>query len=279
MSSISSEVIDEVPYASPDDVLKHIRNRDSFSDPGESEAISMLMDRTDFVDDRTNRAWRRREVAGYERSVTLSHLQKQQRHRRRARRRRSGRRLRGPTQLPDPYAPVQLPYLNTQSIERLELIAGESYTDISADGVESVSSESDVEDNLWYLQGSRGRVQIDVAALTVGPNTRQGRVVDPTTAVVTFRYGTDETAAATEAGNGTINGTTDPNTTSAGVSTSVPDSVREAVGKLVAADLARMDSVGDMFRTSGDDLDLSDAANDLQEDAMDAINEWRREIP
>jgi hypothetical protein len=275
MADTPSTVVDTVPYASPDDVLKYIRNRDSYTDPGESEAISMLLDRSDFVDDRTNRAWRRREVTDYDARVRLSHLQKHQRHRRRSRRR-SGRRLRDPTSLPDPYAPVQLPYLNVVEISNLELISGEDYEDITSNGTLDVTSDADLEDSLWYGQPSRGRLQIDLAALTVGPNTRRGRVVDNSNAVVTFQYGRDESAAATEASNGNISGTTDPNSSTSGVSESVPDSLREATAQLVAADIARMDDLGDMFRSSGEDLDLQGAADSLQEDAMEAINEWRR---
>lgn len=274
---VQSTVIDEVPYASPDDVLKHVRNRDSFSDPGESEAISMLLDRTDFVDNRTNRAWRRREVVDYDTEIKLSHLQKHQRHRRRSRYK-SGRRVRDPTKLADPFAPVQLPYHPIESIETLELIVGNTFKDITADGVEDVTG--DLDDEKWYLMPSRGRIQVDLNELVIGNVSAWGRglIEQGATARVSFRYGEDESSAATEASNGNVSGTTDPNSTSEGVSTTVPGSLRDAVGKLVAADIARMDTLGDMFRTSSGDIDLTDAANDLQEDAMEEINEHRRDI-
>lgn len=275
---VESTVVDDVPYASPDDVLKHVRNRDSFSDPGSSEAISMLMDRSDFVDNRTNRAWRRREVTDYDTEIKLSHLQKHQRHRRRSRYK-SGRRVRDPTKLADPFAPAQLPYHPIESIETLELIVGTTYKDITADGVEDVTD--DVDDQKWYLMPGRGRIQIDLNELVIGNVSSWGRglMEQGATARVTFRYGKDESSAATEASNGNVSGTTDPDSgNSSGVSESVPDSIRDAVGKLVAADIARMDSLGDMFRTSGEDLDLTEAADALQADAMDTINEVRRDI-
>lgn len=273
-----SEVIDEVPYASPDDVLKHIRNRDSFTDPGRNEAISMLMDRSDFVDDRVGKAWRRREVTEWDTQVKLSHLQKHQRHRRRSRYK-SGRRTRDPTKLADPFAPVQLPYLNITSIQKLVLLRGRNYDDITADGFEDVTSEADMEDAAWYLQPGRGRIQISLRALTIGGVSTWGRsLVDDATARVTFRYGEDESTSATEASNGTISGTSAPNTTSEGVSESVPDAIRDAVAKLVASDIARMDNLGDMFRSSGENIDLSDAADTLRSDAMETIQNHRREV-
>lgn len=274
---VSSTVVDDVPYASTDDVLKHVRNRDSFTDPGSSEVISMLLDRTDFVDNRSNKAWRRREVTDYDTEIKLSHLQKHQRHRRRSRYK-SGRRVRDPTKLADPFAPAQLPYHPIESIETLELIVGTTYKDITADGVEDVTA--DVDDQKWYLMPERGRLQIDLNELVIGNVSAWGRglMEQGATARVTFRYGNDESSAATELSNNNIGGTTDPNSTSTGVSTSVPDSIRDAVGKLVAADIARMDTLGDLFRQSGEDLDLSDAADSLQEDAMEAINEVRRDI-
>lgn len=274
---VPSTVTDEVPYASPDDVLKYVRNRDSFTDPGESEAISMLMDRTDFVDARTNRAWRRRTVTDYDTDVKLSHLQKHQRHRRRTRYK-SGRRVRDPTKLADPFAPAQLPYHPVESITTLELIVGRDYKDITADGTEDVTG--DLGDTAWYLMPSRGRIQIDLNQLTVGGVSAWGNaLVKNATARVTFVYGRDESSAATEAASGNVAGTTDPNGSTSGVSESVPDSLREATAQLVAADIARMDSLGDMFRTSGEDLNLTEAANDLQQGAMEAINGFRREIP
>lgn len=274
--AIPSTVVDEVPYASPDDVLKHVRNRDTFSDPGESEAISMLFDRTEFVDSRTNKAWRRREAV-HTRPVKLSHLQKHSRHRRRSRYS-SGRRLRDPTQVADAWAIVQLPALDIESISELVLYRGRSYDDITASGGEA--SDSVLSNDDYIIEPDRGRLKIHINALTVGNVSAYGRaLVDDATARVSYRYGSDESSAATEAGNGNISGTTDPNTTSSGVSTSVPDDLRDAVGKLVASDIARMDSLGDMFRTSGEDLDLTTAAEDLRSDAMDTIQNHRRVIP
>jgi len=273
--AIPSTVVDEVPYASPDDVLKHVRNRDSFTDPGESEAISMLMDRSEFVDSRTNRAWRRRE-ATQTRSVQLSHLQKHTRHRRRSRYS-SGRRLRDPTKVADAWAVVQLSGLDIESVSELVLYRGRTYDDITSSGGEASSSVLENDD--YIIEADRGRLKIHINALTVGNVSAYGKaLVDAATARVTYRYGPDESAAATEASNGNVSGTTDPNSTSTGVSTSVPGDLRDAVGKLVASDIARMDSLGDMFRTSGEDLDLTDAADALRSDAMEEIQEHRRAI-
>lgn len=274
--AIPSTVVDEVPYASPDDVLKHVRNRDSFTDPGQSEAISMLMDRTEFVDSRTNKAWRRRE-GDHTRPVKLSHLQKHSRHRRRSRFK-SGRRLRDPTQVADAWAIVQLPALDVENISSLELYRGRSYDEISASGGEA--SATVLENDDYILEPDRGRLKIHINALVVGNMSAYGRaLVDDATARVQYHYGPDESSAATEASNGNISGTSDPNTTSEGVSTSVPDDLRDAVGKLVASDIARMDSLGDMFRTSGEDLDLTGAADSLRSDAMETIQNHRRAVP
>ena len=274
--AIPSTVVDEVPYASPDDVLKHVRNRDTFSDPGESEAISMLLDRTEFVDSRTNRAWRRRE-ATQTRPVKLSHLQKHSRHRRRSRYK-SGRRLRDPTQVADAWAIVQLPALDIESISELVLYRGRSFEDLTSDGGEA--SEAVLSDDLYIIEPDRGRLKIHINAVTVGNLSAYGKaLVDDATVRVTYQYGPDESSAATEVQNGNVSGTSNPATTSEGVSTSVPGDLRDAVGKLVASDIARMDSLGDMFRTSGEDLDLTDAADALRSDAMETIQEHRRIVP
>ena len=274
--AIPSTVVDEVPYASPDDVLKHVRNRDTFSDPGESEAISMLLDRTEFVDSRTNRAWRRRE-ATQTRPVKLSHLQKHSRHRRRSRYK-SGRRLRDPTQVADAWAIVQLPALDIESISELVLYRGRSFEDLTSDGGEA--SEAVLSDDLYIIEPDRGRLKIHINAVTVGSLSAYGKaLVDDATVRVTYQYGPDESSAATEVQNGNVSGTSNPATTSEGVSTSVPGDLRDAVGKLVASDIARMDSLGDMFRTSGEDLDLTDAADALRSDAMETIQEHRRIVP
>lgn len=274
--AIPSTVVDEVPYASPDDVLKHVRNRDTFSDPGESEAISMLLDRTEFVDSRTNKAWRRRE-ATHTRPVKLSHLQKHSRHRRRSRFK-SGRRLRDPTQVADAWAIVQLPALDIESISELVLYRGRSFEDITASGGEASSSV--LSDDSYIIEADRGRLKIHINAVTVGSLSAYGKaLVDDATVRVTYRYGPDESSAATEVQNGNVSGTSNPATSESGVSTSVPGDLRDAVGKLVASDIARMDSLGDMFRTSGEDLDLTDAADALRSDAMETIQEHRRIVP
>jgi len=274
---LRSSLVDEVPYASPDDVLKHIRNRDSFSDPGESEAISMLMDRSDFVDDRTNRAWRRRKVDNWDASVKLSHHQKHKRHRRRTMTS-SGRRNRDPSRVAEPFAPAQLPHLHIQSVDEILLIRGNDVEDITAGGSETLVGGDDLDAEKWYLQPERGRLQIALSELTrSGISPARTGVIEDTLVRVSYNYGNDESSAATEASNGNISGTTDPGGTTSGVSESVPGSIRDAVAKLVASDIARMDSLGDMFRTSSEsDLDLTDAASDLRSDAMESINKHRR---
>ena len=274
---LRSSLVDEVPYASPDDVLKHIRNRDSFSDPGQSEAISMLMDRSDFVDDRTNRAWRRRKVESWDVPVKLSHHQKHKRHRRRTMTS-SGRRNRDPSRVAEPFAPAQLPHLHIASVEEILLIRGNDVADITTDGTETLGGGDDLESESWYLQPERGRLQIDLSELTrAGLSPARTGVIEDTQVRVSYNYGNDEQTAAGEAANGNVSGTSDPSSTSSGVSESVPSSIRDAVAKLVASDIARMDSLGDMFRTSAEsDLDLTDAADSLREDAMESINKHRR---
>jgi len=275
---LRSELVDEVPYASPDDVLKHIRNRDEFSDPGRSEAISMLMDRSDFADDRTNRAWRRRRVESWDVPVKLSHSQGSARHRRRSRTA-TGRRNRDPTKVADPFAPAQLPHLHIAEVEEILLIKGNKVEDITSDGTATVAGGDDLGETAWYLMPERGRIQIDLSELTrIGVSPAHAGIIEDTIVRVSYTYGNNEETPATEAASGNINRTTDPSTDDEGVSESVPGAIRDAVGKLVASDIARMDDLGDMFRQSGGgDLDLTEAADSLREDAMESLNKHRKQ--
>lgn len=190
----------------------------------------------------------------------------------------SGRRNRDPSRVAEPFAPAQLPHLQITTVDEILIIRGNDVEDITSGGTATLAGGDDLKDKTWYLMPERGRLQIALSELTrAGISPARTGVVENTQVRVSYVFGNDESSAATEAGNGNISGTSDPGSTSSGVSESVPGSIRDAVAKLVASDIARMDSLGDMFRASSEaDLDLTDAADSLRSDAMDSINKHRR---
>lgn len=74
-----SELVDtNTKYADVSDVERYIRSYtfDANSDPTQSQVQEMLLDASEEIDKRTNRAWRTRKVTNMQRSVKFSEKQK-----------------------------------------------------------------------------------------------------------------------------------------------------------------------------------------------------------
>jgi len=284
MTAIRTLLVDEVPYAAPRDVLTYVRNRDAFDteanggDPAVEEVHSLLLDRSEFVDNRTNRAWRTRKVEDQTLDIKLSHTQKHPRHRRRARTASgSGRRqLRDPTRQPEPFADVQFPHLNvrTDAKDGLNAAAGDLVEVVAGRTREDVTDDAGLESGAYYLQASRGRLKLDLSAVTVTGVSAYGRLVSENATVrATYRYGTDEATAA--AGyDETAND--DAEATDYARTQETPEDVRRAVAKLVAADLFQTDQYGNLLPATGEEESPDEAATALRSEAMDEIQEHRR---
>jgi len=284
MTAIRTLLVDEVPYASPADVLTYVRNRDSFEtdanggDPSVEEVHSLLLDRSEFTDNRTNRAWRTRKVEDQTLDIKLSHTQKHPRHRRRARTSSgSGRRqLRDPTRQPEPFADVQFPHLNvrTGTDDGLDSAAGDLVEVVAGRSREDVTDDAGLESGSYYIQASRGRLKLDLSAVTVTGVSAYGRLVSENATVrVTYRYGTDESTAA---GSYDKTANDDPEATDYARAHETPEDIRRAVAKLVAADLFQTDQYGNILPATGEEASPDEAATDLRSEAMDTISEHRR---
>lgn len=263
MAKTETRLVDEVPYADPDDILPYLRNRDSWdelSSPTVEQIHSLLMDRSEFVDTRTNRAWRTRRVENSTEEVRRSSLQKSPRHQRRAASSRATARMSDTRKVPSRWVDVTLPHnhirdLDAAAGDKVEVIRGRTRSDVLADSPDDVR-----------LQSDKGRLKIHQSAISV-PGLQRTGFAGPETpeVVVSYRYGTDESA------NDTSDGTLST------ASSSVPSDIRGAVAKLVAADLFETDELGEIFRTSGgDDVDYGGVASSLREQATATINEYRR---
>ncbi len=285
MTAIRTLLTDEVPYASPADVLTYVRNRDSFDtdanggDPPVEEVHSLLLDRSEFVDNRTTRAWRTRTVEDYTTRIKLSHTQKSPRHRRRMRTSSAGgrRKLRDPSRQPEPFAEAQLPHLNIRvgSSKGLDSGAGDLLEVRVGRTVNQITDDPGIEEGAYYLQESRGRVKIDLSAITITGVSSYGRLIsDNATILVTYRYGTDESTAASNYDQ-TANETDTASTTYARTE-QTPEDIRRATAKLVAADLFQTDQYGSILPATGEEASPDEAATDLRSEAMDTINEHRR---
>lgn len=285
MTTLRTLLVDEVPYASPSDVLTYVRNRDQFDtannngDPPVEDVHSLLLDRSEFVDNRTNRAWRTRKVENYTTEIRLSHTQKSPRHRRRMRTSSaSGRRkLRDPSRQPEPFAEAQLPHfdirldskkgLDPNEGDLVEVRVGRSTNDITDDpGIENGS---------YYVKDGRGRLMVDLSAITITGVSSYGRLIsDDADALVTYRYGTDESNAASGYDQ-TLN-EQDANNNNYARTENTPEDIRRSVAKLVAADLFQTDQYGTILPATGEEQSPDDAATDLRSEAMDTISEHRR---
>lgn len=286
MATIRTILVDEVPYASPADVLTFVRNRDSFDtdanggDPAVEEIHTMLLDKSDFVDNRTNRAWRTRKVEDYTTKLKLSHTQKHPRHRKRARTTHSSgrRRLRDPTRQPEPFADAQLPHLNvrvTDPDKGLDSNAGDSLEVIVGRSTNDITDSPGIENGEYYLQESRGRVKIDLGEITVTGVSAYGRLVsDNATVRVTYRYGDDESTAAS--GYDQTQNETADNPPPYARTENTPRDIRMATARLVAADLFQTDQYGNILPATGEEASPDEAAADLREQAMNTLAEHRR---
>lgn len=264
----TSTVVDEVPYAEPSDILdRYIRNRDSFTDPGEATVYSMLLDRTDMVDSETGRAWRRRRVENSTRAtLKFSAKQKNPRKRKRARTRTGGGRRRlSPQRRIDPWVDATLSFHDIHDVEELVVVRGRETEDITSEGPTDLQNDpGPVDGGEWWIQPDRGRLKVDLTKFVRGERSITGRLVtDDASLRVTYVYGFDES------GNVISGGMNDP-------SDSVPGDIRDAVAKLVAADIAETDQYGSIFRESSGEAELSDTAENLRQDALDEINSYRR---
>jgi len=265
----TSTVVDEVPYAEPTDILdRYVRNRDSFTDPGEETVYSMLLDRSDFVDDRTGKAWRRRRIENFTGAeIKFSPNQLNPRKRRRSRfNRTGGRRRLSPQRQISPWVDAQLPVLRVHDIEELVVIRGRNVADITSEGPTDLQADPGPtgDDPDWWIQSDRGRLKIALEKFVRGEKSISGRLVTEDVHIrTTFVYGRDESDNVKQ---GERNDTSD----------SVPSALSDAVAKLVAADIAETDQHGSLFRESSGDADLSDTATDLRNAAMEEIQNHRR---
>lgn len=287
MTAIRTLLVDEVPYASPADVLTYVRNRDSFDtdanggDPPVEEVHSLLLDRSEFADNRTNRAWRTRKVENYTTDLKLSHTQKHPRHRRRARTSSaSGRRqLRDPSRQPEPFADAQLPHLNvrvTEPDKGLDSNEGDSLEVVVGRSVQDIVADAGIESGEYYLQESRGRVKVDLSSVTITGVSAYGRLISDDAVIrVTYRYGTDESTAASGYDR-TENGGVAYSPPPYARTENTPEDIRRAVAKLVAADLFQTDQYGNILPATGEEASPDEAATDLRSEAMDTLNEHRR---
>lgn len=286
MTAIRTLLVDEVPYASPADVLTYVRNRDSFEtdanggDPSVEEVHSLLLDRSEFADNRTNRAYRTRKVENHTADIKLSHTQKHPQHRRRARTSSgSGRRqLRDPSRQPEPFADVQLPHLNVRVSEPdkgLDPNEGDLFEVRVGRSKNDITDDPGIENGSYYLQESRGRVKVDLGAITITGVSSYGRLISSEANVlVTYRYGTDESTAASGYDQ-TLNEQDASNGNYARTETT-PEDVRRAVAKLVAADIFQTDQYGNVLPATGEEASPDEAATDLREEAMNTLAEHRR---
>lgn len=265
MPDVLTELVDEVPYAGTGDVLTWVRNRDTWGDPSREEVRSLLLDRSEFVDSRTNRAWRTRRVASMTVPVKLSHLQKSPTHRGRSRPGGGGG-GRDPRLLASTHADAQLPHLHVRPISDT---AGDSVEVIRGTSVEDMTTDSGIENGSYFIERDRGRVRVRVGVLTTKGQSLQGRMVEETpTLRISYRYGNDESEEASS---------TDANGNPDGVAQSVPRDIRIAVAKLVAADLFQTDQFGSVLPAAGNETeDVGSAADSLRSTAMETINQYRR---
>lgn len=269
MDTPRSAVVDEVPYASPDDVLdRYIRNRDSWTDPQRETVQDMLLDRSDYVDDRTGKAWRRRRVEwDSTASLKFSANQRNPRKRRRARfDRGGGRRKLSPQKQIDPWVDATLPVLNIVAVEELYVVRARQREEITDEGPTDIQADPGPKDeHKWYILPDRGRLKIDLHKFVRGERSISGRLVtDDVSVRATYVYGEDESGQVRE------NDSNKP-------SESVPGGLRDAVAALVAADIAETDQYGAIFRQdSGGDVNLSSTASALRSKAEAEIKTHRR---
>lgn len=266
-----SVVVDEVPYASPEDVLYYVRNRDELTDPGREQVYSALLDRSDFVDDRTRKAWRRRRVENSTKAeVKFSSRQKNPRQRRRAKQRgRGGGRSRlSPQRQVEPWVDAQLSFHDIHSVEELVVIRGRNVEDITDEGPNDLQENPGPrEGDRWYILSDRGRLKVDLRKFIRGERGISGRMITADTGLrVSYTYGFDESGQVNDG-----DAENDP-------SESVPGGISDAVAKLVTADIMETDQYGSLFRESSGDVELSDSASNLRQEAMDEIADHRRRV-
>lgn len=236
-------------YADASDVERYIRNKtfDGSSDPTQTEVEDMLLEASDEVDRRTNRAWRLREMTDSEREVRFGHDVKSAQRRRR---RHSSRH--GFVRPLERWGAVNLKHPHVTSIDSLTVLLPRGSNDITAN--EGRNSD-------WWCNYANGTLHLDVSVFMVGPIYGAG-VLNPARVRVSYKYGRDQNA-------------TGQDSTSA-VSADVPDDVRRATAMLVAADLMDTDQYGSLLASGPEDVpSQSTAAQRLRDRADAALGRWR----
>lgn len=272
MTATDTQLVDEnVVYASPADVFRHIRNkgyedlpndRSGLSQGGlaKSDVDSLIRQASERVDRHTKRAWRTRKVSGVELDINLSHDQKHARHRRRRTRGHGGRH----NYQYGTRAMVDLPHTHIKPIDpstdSVEILNPRSSTDITED--------EGREDGRYIVSNRKGILRPDIDNLTPIGTYHNGPTIEEGVASVrvTYRYGhPNDVTDYTEDGD------------SVGVSDYVPPDIRDAVGQLAASRLIASDQYGELVPSGGDGSpNLGQASSRIESDAMKIINEYRR---
>jgi len=271
-------VDDDVVYADPGDVFRHIRNkkyadlpvdRTSLAQGGlsQEDVDRLILQASEKVDNDTKRAWRTRKVVDLELGVKFSHKQKHSRHRRR-RHRRGNHTAAEPTSR----AFVDLPHNHVKPIDSNE---SDAVVILSERSTNDVTDDEGRTDGSYVVSNRKGVLRPDVRLFTpISTASRGGRNLEngAVSVRVSYRYGypndvTDYTTGADTFGD----------STTYSVSTYVPGDVRDAVGQLVAARLIGSDQYGNLVPNAGDDTpNLAEAGGRLRSAGEDTIKNYKR---
>lgn len=285
--SVTSELVDEVPYADPSDVAVYIRNKtfDASSDPTDEQVRELLLRASSRIDRITGRAWRTRRVSDIEVTAQRSHSQRRTPVRGgrsmhgRARGRgygvaggRIGRRGGGRRRV--------LAVLNHLDVRSIDGSAGDSVVVLHENGETDITANEGRalgDGNDFVLDARSGLLHVDLAAFSgegtttssgaIGLHGRSQPTLAPLLVRLSYRYGTDESAQTAA----------NAETEYAQPSASVPGELRNACAKFVAADLIHTDQYGSMLASGPENTpDQTTAAGKLFAAARDATQAYRR---
>jgi len=237
-------------YATAADVEAYIRNKsfDATSDPTKATVEQLLDEVSEQIDRQTGRAWRERKVADRTFGVAFDNTTSDAFARRR---RRSSRH--GLVRQAALWGKVFLPHMNVSAVDSITVIQPDATADITAEGPDRT------DDDLWYLDGRKGVLEIDAGEFLYGPIRGTGIVPDPRVEV-TYRYG--QTSADADSDS---------------VPDEVPRDIRRACGMLVAADLTDTDAYGSVVASGPENTpDQTSAAANLREEANSVIDRYRQ---
>jgi hypothetical protein len=278
MPTVDTQLVDtDVVYADPDDVFRHVRNKDYDDLPTDRSGLSqgglaqsdvddLIRQMSERADTFTKRAWRTRKVVDLELRVKFEHAQKHARHRRRKNRRANTYGYEDSSR-----AFVRLPYNHVKTIDSNE---GDSVVVLNERSTNDITDSEGRDDGDYIVSNRKGVLRPDVRLFTpVTTASSGGRDLRNGSASVrvTFRYGfpidvTDYTTGADSFGD-----------TPLYVSTEVPLDVQDAVGKMVAARLIETDQYGNLVPNAGDDTpNLADAASRLRSTAIANLRDYKR---